>query len=289
MRLRQKQSGSQASNSKTQLKEQKLLESLDSDEQVMIENSSEVSENNNQINSTEKISNEERSKSERTMNVAPASIPTTQQYTNVRPTDVCTIEITSPRPNAVESKQSEEISQVPTMKRRICIEPIDSTVPKLIDVKSTNILNICTDPTNPTEISSNIKSKNTESKVHDKQKSLIEVLSDSSDVSDLSDIEQICIPDKLLSNEMLITPSVNVSIVSDKQTECLTGKSDNTEVNEKCEDIVCVTSKIEIQSSHALRSGAITFYCENLDELKDDEEESNIGSNVYSDSSMDEI
>lgn len=174
---------------------------------------------------------------------------------------------------------------------------------EIIDVSSKNILNICIGTECGVELRNELRSKIRQSVgVHaeqaptDKPKSMVEVLS-SSDSSDNSEIADFNKSVELISSKMhaiatVGAPSVLEERISDSENRSLdslsdpsldvSGLSDQNNRNDQNEQnnqnacIKCSNSnhgsnypnEIAIQPNALAKSSAITFFCENLDELK---------------------
>lgn len=288
-----------------------LLEKLESNDQTIIEESTPSIENSTPNDLLNEHVNVKNGVAESINQLKSPSSCTIDKSKNEQQINVCTSEIPSPRGTEHEVKViakrndgskwylkqtngSTENQRVPEVKRRISIEPIDSVVPRnsaeSIDVSSKNILNICVDsnPNDDIVKGEDIRTGQTINKLIDKPKPLIEIVSDS-DEYDLTDVVDLKISNELNPRKDMET-SENL-IVHHGQIECSTINSIDEAKKQKHLDNLNVDSSFETQQLVTSKSSAITFFCKNLDELKDHDSNNESDSDTISNSnsSLEEI
>lgn len=298
------------------VKNQRLRDRLESSDQALIEEptpSIETSTPNDLLN--ENVNVESESVTGLINQSKSPSASTFDKSKNEHQNNECTSEISSPRKIEHEVKVfpkrndgskwylkqtngSKDNQQAPEVKRRISIEPIDSIAPQntaeMIDVSSKNILNICIGSELPNDANFKVEAiKTGQMKAMDKPKPMVELLSDS-DEYDRSDGVDLKISDEFDSQKTQVETSGNPH-GPHEQIECST---DNNNLNDETKHQKCfdnVDSSSETQQLPAPKSSAITFFCENLDELKDNDSnnesdrESDSDSVSDSNSSLEEI
>lgn len=273
LRLRQKYIENRSSNTETEkLEDKEEIQNLEALQQRIDEESTETVESSEPIDSLI----EQAIQNDRVEPIIEGTSPAAVEHSeNQIEIDRKSIEVPHEDEASTEPKDCSDRSSSPVqitttgdqatgVKRRISIEPFHSSAHELIDVKSKNFLNICARSENSKELISNKDvGKSLRQTLNEKPRPLIEVISDS-DSTDLSEIEDINISDEKSTNETNIISTDEPTVVLTSQIE---GENSPDAQGEKQLDNICLESVIESQQKMS-KSTAITFFCENLDELK---------------------
>lgn len=275
LRLRQKYIENRSSNTETEkLEDKEEIQNLEALQQRIDEESTKTLESSEPIDSLIQQATQNDSVEPVIEGISPSAVEHSENQIEI---DRKSIEVTAPHEDeaSTEPKDCSDRSSSPVqnstpgdqatgVKHRISIEPFDSSAHELIDVKSKNFLNICARSENSKELISNKDvGKSSRQTLNEKPRPLIEVISDS-DSTDLSEIEDINISDEKSTNETNIISTDEPTVVLTSQIE---GENSPDAQEEKQLDNMCLESVIETQQQMA-KSTAITFFCENLDELK---------------------